>query len=104
MSRMHVYIHAKFLCSCLQKCTILKSTCDELQNARMHASHTCAQSLNRAVPYNNLSHTDTRFKDRSTAYDISSTQGTHIYNNTSHTHTSHTHTRPETGRQRVIFL
>ena len=62
MSRMHVYIHAKFLCSCLQKCTILKSTRDELQNAHMHASHTCAQSLNRAVPYNNLSHTDTRFK------------------------------------------
>ena len=39
-----------------------ESTRDELQNARKHASHTCAQSLNRAVPYNNLSHTDTRFK------------------------------------------
>ena len=59
------------MCTRVSRCVFSSySTCmigvqftrDELQNARMHVSHTCAQSLNRAVPYNNLSHTDTRFK------------------------------------------
>ena len=79
LSRVGMCIHTKFPCSCLQKCTILKSTHNELQNARVPPT----RALEVIELYHTIAHTRSKTGQQ---YVIFLVHKSHTYNNTSHTH------------------